>query len=113
VNDFLNVEKIKKDFPILEQRIHGKRLAYLDNAATTLKPNSVVKAVSQHFEQGASNIHRGVYYLSEKATLEFEAVRDQVQKFIGAKNRKEIIFTKGTTESIGASLQHCSMADAL
>ncbi|MGE3975041.1 MAG: aminotransferase class V-fold PLP-dependent enzyme [Bdellovibrionales bacterium] len=99
------VEQIKKDFPILDQKIHGKRFAYLDNAATTLKPRAVVKSLADHFEMGTSNIHRGVYFLSEKATFEFEAVRDQVQKFLGAKSRQEIIFTKGTTESINLVAQ--------
>jgi cysteine desulfurase / selenocysteine lyase len=96
----LDVQAIRKDFPILPREIRGKALVYLDNAATTLKPKSVVDKLSQHYLMETSNIHRGVYFLSEKATEAFEDVRIKVQKFINAKESKEVIFTKGTTDSI-------------
>lgn len=95
-----NVHKIRKDFPNLHIKVRGKPLVYLDNAATTLKPKSVIAALNKHYKTGTSNIHRGVHYLSEKATLEFEAVRVKVQKFINAHHAHEVIFTKGTTEAI-------------
>ncbi|MBT3983145.1 MAG: cysteine desulfurase [Bacteriovoracaceae bacterium] len=96
----LDVEKIRKDFPILHRPVRNKELVYLDNAATTLKPNIVGQIVSDHYLLGASNIHRGVHYYSEKATDEYEGVRDQIKVFIGAKKRNEIIFTTGTTHSV-------------
>jgi cysteine desulfurase/selenocysteine lyase len=105
VDSLFDVNLVRSDFPILDQRIHGHRLAYLDSAATTLKPRAVVQRLSDHYEMGASNVHRGVYYLSEKATLDFESVRDQMQSFLGAKSRREIIFTKGTTEAINLIAQ--------
>jgi cysteine desulfurase/selenocysteine lyase len=95
-----DVNSIRKDFPILHQKIHGKDLCYFDNAATTQKPRAVINKLNEYYVSYNSNIHRGVHTLSEKATKEFEAVRDKVQKFINAKSRKEIIFTRGTTESI-------------
>jgi len=96
----VDVNRIRQEFPVFERKFHGKRVAYLDNAATTLKPLSVVHAISEHFAKRASNIHRGVYELSEQATADFESTRDLVQQFIGARSREEVIFTSGTTESI-------------
>ncbi|MCB9771931.1 MAG: cysteine desulfurase [Candidatus Omnitrophica bacterium] len=95
-----NINQIRKDFPNLSLKVHGKPLVYLDNAATTMKPQSVIDRITQHYSSETSNVHRGVHYLSEKATAEFEKVREKVAKFINAKKSSEIIFTKGTTDSI-------------
>lgn len=96
----LDISAIRKDFPILEQKIYGKPLAYFDNAATTHKPNQVVEEVAHMYKFENSNIHRGVHYLSEQLTQRYEAARESVQQFIGAAQKEEVIFTKGTTESI-------------
>lgn len=96
----INIEKILKDFPILETKIHGKRLTYLDSGATTQKPISVIKKVNDFYSKINSNIHRGVHYLSNKSTEEYENARINIQKFINAGSSKEIIFTKGTTDGI-------------
>ena len=98
-------KQIIEDFPILGREVHGKRLAYLDNAATTLKPQSVVDRLAQHYLMETSNIHRGVHHLSEMATRDFEASREKVREFINAKETAEIIFTSGTTESINLITQ--------
>lgn len=95
-----DVQKIRKDFPNLHVKVHGKPLVYLDNAATTFKPQVVIDRISRHYSQETSNIHRGVHHLSEQGTLAYEAVREKIQKFINAAKAQEIIFTKGTTESI-------------
>lgn len=95
-----NVAKIRKDFPNLNVKVHGKPLVYLDNAATTFKPQCVIDAITDHYTTSTSNIHRGVHFLSEQATAQFEASREKVQKFLNAKEPCEIIFTRGTTESI-------------
>jgi cysteine desulfurase / selenocysteine lyase len=95
-----DVEKIRKDFPILHQSINGKPLVYLDNAATTQKPLSVINALSSYYSNINANIHRGIHTLSEKSTGEFEATRETVKKFINSTSTEEIIFTKGTTEGI-------------
>lgn len=90
----------RKDFPAIDQVINGKRLAYLDSAATTLKPLSVVDEMDRYYRLETSNVHRGLYWLSENATAKFEATRDKVQKLINAPDRRQVIFTKGTTESV-------------
>ena len=90
----------RSDFKILQQKAHGRPLVYLDNAATTQKPQVVIDAITQYYETLNSNIHRGVHFLSQKATDAFEEARQSVQQFIRAKKNEEIIFTKGTTESI-------------
>ena len=95
-----NVTQIRKDFPNLHIQVNGKPLVYLDNAATTFKPQSVIDAVTQHYRSGASNVHRGVHHLSEKATARYEESREKVKNFINAGQSSQIIFTKGTTESI-------------
>lgn len=95
----------RKDFPVLDQIIQGKRLAYLDSAATTLKPLSVVEEMDRYYRHETSNVHRGLYWLSENATNKFEATRDKITKLIHAPNRKQVIFTKGTTESINLVAQ--------
>ncbi len=92
--------KIRKDFPILSEKVHGKDLCYLDNAATTHKPKSVIDALSKYYETINSNVHRGVHTLSELATNSYEGSREIVENFINASSEKEIIFTRGTTESI-------------
>lgn len=103
VNKILNhfdVEKIRKDFPILEQTVHGKALCYFDNAATTQKPKAVIDTLNNYYFSMNSNVHRGIHYLSELATKQYDAARVKIQNFINAKSEKEVIFTRGTTESI-------------
>jgi cysteine desulfurase/selenocysteine lyase len=96
-----DVERIRKDFPILSERVHGnKQLIFLDNAATTQKPQSVIDATSRFYERYNSNIHRAAYELAEKATTAFEGAREKVARFLGARSSKEIVFTRGTTEAI-------------
>ncbi len=96
----LDVERLRADFPILHQQIHGKPLVYLDNAASTHKPRAVIDAVAHFDAHDYSNIHRGVHDLSQRATAAFEAARDTAQQFLNAADRKEIIFVRGTTEAI-------------
>lgn len=96
----LNVSKIREDFPNLKITVRGNPLVYLDNAATTFKPQSVIDAVNAHYRSGTSNVHRGIHYLSEQATAAFEKSREKVKDFIHAGSMHEIIFTRGTTESI-------------
>ncbi len=88
------------DFPILNSRVYDKRLVYLDNAATTQKPKQVIDALTNYYLTLNSNIHRGTHYLATQATERYEAVRRQVQAFIGARSHREVVFTRGTTESI-------------
>jgi cysteine desulfurase / selenocysteine lyase len=96
----LDINKIREDFPILKQTIHGKPLAYFDNGATTQKPQCVIDAILRCYTQTNSNIHRGVHYLSEQSTEAYEEARRTVQSFINAEHSQEIIFTSGTTASI-------------
>lgn len=96
----LDIEKIRAQFPVLHQEVYGKPLIYFDNAATTQKPKSVLDAISGYYEHDNSNIHRGAHALADRATQYFEATRETVREFIGAKESAEIIFTKGTTEGI-------------
>ena len=91
---------IRNQFPMLEQKVHGHPLAYLDNAATTLKPQQVVKRLNDHYLLESSNVHRGIHYFSEQATEAYEGTRKTVKEFIKAASRNEIIFTSGTTASI-------------
>ncbi len=100
MNTPINPELIRQDFPILHQEIYNKPLVYLDNAATTQKPQIVIDAVSNYYSRYNSNIHRGVHYLSQQATDAYENARKTVQKFINAGSTKEVIFTRGTTEAI-------------
>lgn len=98
--------KIRADFPALSQTVRdGKPLVYLDNAATTQKPQVVIDAISDYYRYNNANVHRAIHELSERATTDFEAARDRIQRFINAKNREEIIFTRGTTESINLVAQ--------
>lgn len=95
-----NITKIRKDFPILDQKVHDKQLVYLDNAATTQKPKQVIDKVNEIYSLKNSNIHRGVHYLSNLLTEEYENSREVVRHFINAKGKHEVIFTSGTTHSI-------------
>lgn len=101
----LDVDIIRRDFPQLTQTVRGKPLVYLDNAATTLKPVQVLQVLDTHYRHQVANIHRGVHYLSERATEEFDGARRKVQKFINAASEREIIFTSGTTDSINLVAQ--------
>ena len=94
------IEKVRQDFPALHQQVHGKPLIYMDNGATTHKPNAVIDCESTFYKTVNSNVHRGAHYLSDKATEQFEAARRTVQNFIGALKPEEIIWTSGTTEGI-------------
>ena len=96
----LDVNKIRKQFPILNKKVNGEKLTYLDNGATSQKPQSVIDAIDNYYRDENSNVHRGIHLLSERATDKFEQTRVAVQLFIGAKHNHEIIFTKGTTDSI-------------
>jgi cysteine desulfurase/selenocysteine lyase len=100
-----DVQKIRRDFPVLHQQVHGKPLVYLDNAATTQKPLAVIEAISKYYRHDNSNIHRGVHTLSERATEAYEEVRVAAQKFLNAASSKEIIFVRGTTEAINLVAQ--------
>jgi cysteine desulfurase / selenocysteine lyase len=100
-----DIDRIRRDFPILTSRVRGKRLVYLDNAATTQKPQAVIDRIVRYYSQENSNVHRGVHYLSEIATIEFENARGTVQRFINARDIKEVVFTRGTTEAINLVAQ--------
>ena len=100
-----NVEKVRADFPILRQKIRGKPLVYLDNAATTQKPQVVINAITRYYERDNANIHRGVHFLSEHATEEHDEARATIQAFINAADPKEIIFVRGATEAINLVAQ--------
>src|SRR5829696_144886 len=93
-----DVDAIRADFPILARSVRGKRLVYLDNAATTQKPRQVIDRLVRYYSEENSNVHRGVHYLSELATMEYENARGTVQRFTNARNEKEVVFTRGTTE---------------
>lgn len=95
-----NVEEIRQDFPILQRVVYGRPLIYLDNAATTQKPRSVVEAISNEYFSTNANVHRGVHFLSQKATDLHEAARERVRQFINARSTAEVLFTRGTTESL-------------
>jgi len=96
----LDISKIRKQFPILSTKVNGENLVYFDNGATTQKPQSVITAESNYYQNENSNVHRGVHFLSGLATDKFEETRITIQNYIGAKHSHEIIFTKGTTDSI-------------
>lgn len=101
----LNVEKIRADFPILERDVRGKRLIYLDNAASTLKPRPVIDRITSYYLHETSNVHRGAHYLSEQGTIAYEDARETLARFINARETAEVIFTRGTTESINLVAQ--------
>lgn len=98
--EILNIEKIRKDFPILSREVNGHPLVYLDNGATSQKPQQVIDVIDRYYREENSNIHRGIHHLSQEATVAYEDARNTVQGFINAKESFEVIFTKGTTDSI-------------
>jgi len=100
-----DVKRIREDFPILRQKVHGKPLVYLDNAATSQKPAKVIDAILRFYTHDCSNVHRGVHLLSERATEEYEGVRIKVQRFLNAPDSREIVFVRGTTEGINLVAQ--------
>jgi cysteine desulfurase/selenocysteine lyase len=93
-------QKLRDDFPILNQKVHGKPLVYFDNAATSQKPRAVIDALVHYYEHDNANVHRGIHELSNRATNSFEAARVRAAKFINAKSADEIVFVRGTTEGI-------------
>lgn len=95
----------RKDFPVIDQTIQGKRLAYLDSGATNLKPLSVIEEMDRYYRLETANVHRGLYWLSENATSKFESTRDKIASLINSPDRKQVIFTKGTTESVNLVAQ--------
>ena len=99
------MEKIRQDFPVLHQKVHGKPLVYLDNAATTQKPQMVIDTIVRYYQSENSNVHRGIHFLSEVATQAYEGARTRVRQFLNAAHDHEIIFTRGTTESINLVAQ--------
>ena len=98
--ELLDVEKIRADFPALHQQVHGRPLVYLDNAATTQKPLAVLEALQNYYRRDNANVHRGLHTLAERATEGFEKARETVARFINAPQSREVIFTRGTTESL-------------
>ena len=96
----IDVEKIRKDFPILDQIVNDEPLVYLDNAATTQKPKAVLEAVNRYYQEDNANVHRGVHTLAERATASYEAARETVRRFINASSIKEVLFTRGTTTGL-------------
>jgi len=101
----LDVAAIRQDFPILAQRVHGKPLVYLDNAATTQKPQAVIDRLVRYYTEDNGNVHRGVHWLSERATDAYEEARDTVRRFLNAAESREIVFVRGTTEAINLVVQ--------
>jgi len=98
--DRIDVSRIKADFPILEQRVHGKRLVYLDSAATSQKPLAVLDAMDHYYRECNANVHRGVYTIAERATQQFEAARAKVARFVHAREAAEIIYVRNATEAV-------------
>jgi len=96
----IDVERVRRDFPLLEEKVHGRKLAYLDNAATTQKPRQVIDAMMQFYTSGCSNVHRGVHLLSERATANYESARSRLRRFINARDDREVVFVRGATEAI-------------
>jgi len=106
-----DVDRVRRDFPILSRSVRGKRLVYLDNAATTQKPNTVIDRITRYYREENSNVHRGVHFLSELATKEYEDARAFVKRFLNARNEKEIVFTRGTTEAVNLVAQSWGRAN--
>jgi cysteine desulfurase/selenocysteine lyase len=100
-----DVERVRKDFPILGQKVHGKPLVYLDTAATAQKPQAVLDAMARYYREDNANVHRGVHTLSERATRAYEAARGKVRRLLGAEHDSEIVFLRGTTEAINLVAQ--------
>lgn len=100
-----DVARVREDFPVLHQEVHGRPLVYLDNGATSQKPQAVIDAVSRYYQEANANVHRGVHTLSERATQAYEGARDKLRGFVNARDRREIIFVRGTTEAINLVAQ--------
>jgi len=100
-----DIERVRQDFPILREKVHGKPLVYLDSAATSQKPQAVIDAMSHFFLKENANVHRGVHYLAERATDAYEGARAKVKQFLNAKDVHEIVFVRGTTEAINLVAQ--------
>src|SRR5882672_11166680 len=100
-----DVERLREQFPILKQKVHGKPLVYLDNAASTQKPRAVIDAIRHYYEADHANVHRAVHTLSERATEAYEESRLRVQRFIGAPCIRDVIFTRGATEAVNLVAQ--------
>lgn len=96
----MNIHEIRKQFPILDQKVNGKQLVYFDSAATSQKPIQVIETLERYYKEYNSNVHRGVHTLGTKATDAYEGAREKVRKFINAKSMEEIIFTRGTTTAL-------------
>ena len=114
----INVEKLRLEFPILSRQVNGKPLVYLDNGASSQKPKVVIDAISNSYSNEYSNVHRGLHYLSNLATDNYERVRSIIQKFLSAEHEDEIVFTSGTTEGINLAayawaMQHLSKDDEI
>jgi cysteine desulfurase/selenocysteine lyase len=101
----LDVRRIREDFPALRLTINGRALVYLDNAATAQKPQGVLDALKKFYELECANVHRGLHWMSEEATRDYEGSREKVRQFVGASDSKEIIFVRGTTEAINLVAQ--------
>jgi len=101
----LDSRQVREDFPILKQKVYGRPLVYLDSAATSQKPRVVIEAFDRYYSSENSNVHRGIHYLSEKATTNYEAARVKVKRFLNAASEREIIFVRGTTEGINLVMQ--------
>lgn len=109
----LDVERIRRDFPVLDQEVHGKPLAYLDNAATSQKPRVVTETVAAYLGEYTANVHRAIHQLGERATEEYEDARDRLAAFVNARDRREIAYTSGTTEAINAVAYGWGFKDGL
>jgi cysteine desulfurase / selenocysteine lyase len=105
MTEALDVNKIRRDFPILKQKVHGKPLVYLDNGATSQKPQIVIDTLNRYYVAENSNIHRGVHFLSERATAAYEEGRNKIKRFLNARSEQEVIFVRGTTEAINLVAQ--------
>ena len=101
----LDVEAVRKDFPILHQRVNGRPLVYLDSGASSQKPEQVIHALSEYERRDHSNVHRGVHTRSQRATEAYEGAREKIRRFVNAGSVKEIVFTRGTTEAINLVAQ--------
>src|SRR6187431_1019263 len=101
----LDVAAIRRDFPILHQNVNGKPLVYLDNAASSQRPKSVIDSISRYYEHDHANVHRGVHTLSQRATDAYEGARETIRRFINARDTKEIVFVRGTTEAVNLVAQ--------
>jgi len=104
----LDVARIRADFPLLAREVNGRPLAYLDSASTSQKPRAVLEAMTRFYETSNANVHRGVYTLGVESTDAFEAARDAVQALLNAASRREVVFTRNTTEAINLVAQRCA-----